>query len=76
MSTRVINKRVGVLGKGVGVANLSPHDCRRYWTTAAIKGGSDLKRVQEGGGWKSPHMPLQYDSRGASANRGIHLAHS
>ena len=74
MSTRAINKRVSVLGKGVGIATLSPHDCRHYWTTAAIRGGSDIKSVQEGGGWKSPHMPLQYASRGAIANAGIHLA--
>ena len=74
MSTRAINKRVGVLGKAIGIVNLSPHDCRHYWTTAAIRGGSDIKSVQEGGGWKSPHMPLQYASRGAIANEGIHLA--
>src|SRR5688500_11269370 len=74
MSTRAINKRVGVLGNGVGIANLSPHDCRHYWTTAAIRGGSDIKSVQEGGGWKSPHMPLQHASRGAIASEGIRLA--
>ncbi len=74
MSVRAINKRVGLLGKGVGVSNLSPHDCRHYWTTAAIRGGSDIKSVQEGGGWKSPHMPLQYANRAAIANEGIKLA--
>ena len=73
MSTRAINKRVGVLGNAIGLTNLSPHDCRHYWTTAAIHGGSDIKSVQEGGGWKSPHMPLQYASRGAIANEGIRL---
>ncbi len=36
MSTRAINKRVGVLGTAAGIAKLSPHDCRHYWTTAAI----------------------------------------
>ena len=74
MSVRAINKRVGILGKTVGVMNLSPHDCRHYWTTAAIRGGSDIKSVQEGGGWKSPHMPLQYANRAAIANEGITLA--
>jgi integrase len=49
MSTRAINKRVGVLRKVIGIANLSPHDCRHCWTTAAIRGGSDIKSVQEGG---------------------------
>ncbi len=74
MSVRAINKRVGFLGKAVGLAGLSPHDCRHYWTTAAIRGGSDIKSVQEGGGWKSPHMPLQYANRAAIANEGIKLA--
>lgn len=74
MSIRAINKRVGLLGQAVGLSNLSPHDCRHYWTTAAIRGGSDIKSVQEGGGWKSPHMPLQYANRAAIANQGIKLA--
>src|SRR5688500_6629603 len=69
-----INKRVGVLGRAVGIANLSPYDCRHYWATAAIRGVSDIKRVQKGGGWQSAHMPLQYASRGAIANEGIRLA--
>lgn len=74
MSVRAINKRVEILGARVGVVNLSPHDCRHSWTTAAIRGGSDIKSVQEGGGWKSPHMPLQYANRAAIANEGIKLA--
>ncbi len=74
MSVRAINKRVGILGNVVGAGHLSPHDCRHYWTTAAIRGGSDIKSVQEGGGWKSPHMPLQYANRAAIANEGIKLA--
>ncbi len=78
MSVRAINKRVGMLGKATGVVNLSPHDCRHYWTTAAIRGGSDVKSVQEGGGWKSPLLRgrrglLGLCKSGAAVGNGIKI---
>ena len=57
MSTRAINKRVGVLGTAIGIVNLSPHDCRHCWTTAAIRGGSDIKSAQKGGGLVAGRPP-------------------
>ncbi|GAC1547761.1 MAG: hypothetical protein NVS2B7_23480 [Herpetosiphon sp.] len=73
MDKRAVNKRVALLGAAVGVPRLSPHDCRHTWATIAVRNGSDLKRVQDGGGWKSPHMPLRYAQRAAIANEGIRL---
>jgi integrase len=58
MSERAITDRVRVLGEDIGLSGLSAHDCRHYWATAAIKGGTDIKSLQDAGGWSSPAMPL------------------
>lgn len=73
MSTRAITKRVAVLGQRIGLKGLSAHDCRHYWATAAIKGGTDTKSLQDAGGWSSPAMPLRYAESGAIANKGVKL---
>jgi integrase len=74
MTTGAINKRVGVLGAQLGLLGLSPHDCRHYWATRATRGGTDLKSLQDAGGWKSPAMPLRYVASQAIANQGVKLA--
>ncbi|PLS83220.1 MAG: hypothetical protein CYG59_01850 [Chloroflexi bacterium] len=74
MTTGAINKRVGFLGAQIGLAGLSPHDCRHYWATSATRGGTDLKSLQDAGGWKSPAMPLRYVESQAIANQGVKLA--
>ncbi|MDP9313853.1 MAG: site-specific integrase [Chloroflexota bacterium] len=74
MTTGAINKRVGFLGAPVGLVGLSPHDCRHYWATSATRGGTDLKSLQDAGGWKSPAMPLRYVESQAIANQGVKLA--
>ncbi len=74
MTTGAINKRVGFLGAQIGLASLSPHDCRHYWATSATRGGTDLKSLQDAGGWKSPAMPLRYVESQAIANQGVKLA--
>ena len=74
MTTGAINKRVGFLGGQIGMAGLSPHDCRHYWATRATRGGTDLKSLQDAGGWKSPAMPMRYVESQAVANKGVHLA--
>lgn len=73
MSTRRVNKLVAYLGLAVGIEGLSPHDCRHYWATAAVKNGTDIKSLQEAGGWKSPAMPLRYVERAKIANEGVKL---
>ncbi len=74
MTAGAINKRVGFLGEQIGVHGLSPHDCRHYWATSATRGGTDLKSLQDAGGWKSPAMPLRYVESQAIANKGVRLA--
>lgn len=43
------------------------------WATAAVRNGTDLKDLQEAGGWNSPAMPLWYINVGTVANAGVRL---
>ena len=79
---RVIGARLKVHPTGRGqqadtplhpLAELSPHDCRHYWATMAIRSGADLRAVQEAGGWASAVMPLRYAQAQSIANDGIRL---
>jgi integrase len=74
MTTGAINKRVGLLGEQIGLPGLSPHDCRHHWATSATRGGTDLKSLQDAGGWKSPAMPMRYVESQAVANKGVRLS--
>ncbi len=62
ITTRAINKRVGVLGEVLGITQkrLSPHDLRHFFTFDALEHGLPLDLVQGIGGWTSPYMPLLY----------------
>jgi integrase len=73
MSERAITDRVRVLGEAIGLVGLSAHDARHYWATAAIKGGTDIKALQDAGGWNSPVMPLRYAESNKIANQGVKL---
>jgi site-specific recombinase XerC len=73
MTTRAINLRVGELGRRCGIANLGPHDCRHAWATTAIQSGTDIKSLQDAGGWASPHMPLRYAAAAEIANEKVRL---
>jgi integrase len=73
MTTREINRRVGQLGKAIGIGKLSPHDCRHYFATAAVRGGTDIKALQEAGGWSSIAMPARYVQAATIANEGVKL---
>ena len=73
MTAGAINKRVGFLGAKIGLLGLSPHDCRHYWATSATRGGTDLKSLQDAGGWKSPAMPMRYVESQVVANKGVRL---
>lgn len=70
MTTNGINKRVGELGKAIGIANLSPHDCRHHLITEEVRKGTDTKTLQLIGGWSSPSMALKYAQAGEIANSG------
>ncbi len=73
MSAQALNALVGKLGRAAGLARLSPHDCRHFWASAALRNGSDLASLQHAGGWASPAMPLRYAEERAIANEGIRL---
>ena len=73
MNVRAINDRVGILGKRIGVDALSPHDCRHYWATEAMKHNTSIDRLQEAGGWSSATMPLRYANKARKANEGVKL---
>ncbi len=73
MTIGAINKRVRFLGELIGLRGLSPHDCRHYWATSATRGGTDIKSLQDAGGWKSPSMPMRYVESQAVANKGVKL---
>ncbi|SRR5579885_199259 len=75
ISTRTINARIGTLGARLAkVENLSPHDMRHFWATLAVRNGTDIKSLQDAGGWSSPAMPLRYAASARIANAGVKLA--
>ncbi|MBA2681931.1 MAG: tyrosine-type recombinase/integrase [Ktedonobacteraceae bacterium] len=65
ITTRAVNKRVGVIGDLLGFKErrLSPHDLRHFFTFDALEHGLSLDLVQAIGGWTSPYMPLLYAKR-------------
>ena len=73
MSERAITDRVRELGERIGVKGLSAHDCRHDWAKSAVK-ASDIKSLQQAGGWSSPAMPLRYADDAAIANEGVKLS--
>jgi integrase len=73
MSARAINKRVAVLGLSAGLTSLSPHDCRHYWATVLSRKGTQIRALQDAGGWSSPAMPLRYAESARIANEGAEV---
>lgn len=65
--------RVNLLGKEVGIENLSPHDLRHYWTFDALDNGTSIDRVQSAGNWTTPSMVLKYAKRHGIANEGVEI---
>ena len=74
ISTRTISARLATLGVKLGLTSLSPHDGRHYWATEAIRHGTDIKSLQDAGGWSTPIMPLRYAESSKIANAGVKLA--
>lgn len=74
MSERAITDRVRVLGEAIGVKGLSAHDCRHDWTKDAIRSGTDIKSIQQAGGWSGSAMVLRYADDAKIANEGVKLS--
>jgi integrase len=74
LTVRAINQRVNQLGQAIGLANLSPHDCRHFGATQA---GNDprvsLAALMQWGGWDSPTSAARYIDRGQADNDGVSL---
>ncbi|GCF11778.1 tyrosine-type recombinase/integrase [Dictyobacter arantiisoli] len=70
MNTSGVNKRVGELGRAIGVDDLSPHDLRHYLITSEAAKGTDSNTLQQIGGWSSPAMALKYMTASEVANDG------
>lgn len=73
MSIRAIFNRVRILGRKIGLADLSPHDCRHTWATLASRAHTPLERLMDAGGWASYAMPLRYIESNEIANEGVSL---
>jgi len=68
-----IQERVRVIGRAVGIPNLSPHDCRHNFSDRAARNGATLDALMQAGGWTNYQTPLGYLKRRAIANDGIKL---
>jgi integrase len=73
LSIRAIFSRVRLLGMQIGLADLSPHDCRHTWATLASRAHTPLERLMDAGGWASYAMPLRYIQSNEIANEGVML---
>src|SRR5260370_10218430 len=73
MSELAITDRVRELGERIGVKGLSAHDCRHDWAKDAIK-QTDIKSLQQAGGWPSSAMPLRYADDAKIANERVKLS--
>jgi integrase len=62
-----------VLGQTARLEGLSPHDCRHYWATVLSRKGTQIRALQDAGGWSSPAMPLRYAESARIANDGAEV---
>ncbi|SRR6266581_241163 len=68
-----VQERVRTIGELVGIAGMSPHDCRHSWATRAARHGTPLERLKQAGGWSNIQTPLRYIKDNAIANEGVLL---
>lgn len=73
MKDRSITDRVRVLCEKVGIQGASAHDGRHAFVTFAIANGTNLKVLQDAGGWSSIAMPARYAESQKIANEGVKL---
>ena len=71
ITARSIADRVKELGENLGIQGLSPHDCRHYWATDAVKNGTSLTDLRDAGGWNSLAMPSHYVAAAEISNQGV-----
>lgn len=71
MSTTSISERVRTLGEEIGIAGLSAHDCRHYWTSYHVNSGKPLNQIRQAGGWSTLAMVQRYAEESAIANDGL-----
>lgn len=70
MTERAIIHRVGALGKVIGVAGVSPHDCRHFWATFWARKTSPFQ-LKQAGGWASYATVDRYVEASKIANEGM-----
>jgi integrase len=80
MRANTVFDRVKVLGGRVlgpdgsyPLERLSPHDCRHYWATQALRHDTMTEALRRVGGWSSAAMPLLYALEAEVANEGVPL---
>lgn len=76
IAERTIAHLVKRLGAAIGLEKLSPHDCRHYYATDAIRNGTDVKSLQDALGHSSPAMSLRYAESAKVANEKVKLSAS
>ena len=69
-ATRSLARRVELLGKKIGIPNLSPHDGRHFWATNEARHETSPDKMMAGGGWKTPNMAIRYIAKEGIANTG------
>lgn len=78
LSERSASERVRVLGARLGVAHLSAHSCRRFWTrfhrARADRGEVNLLAVKQAGGWATWAMLEEYAGENDVANAGLQVS--
>jgi len=65
-------KTVKALGREIGI-EISCHDCRHYYATAAHRAGSSSLDIMRAGGWASPAMLSRYIEPDQIQNINIRL---
>jgi integrase len=73
VSERNLSERVRTIGRRIGIANLSAHDCRHSWATRAVAAGTEAFALRDAGGWSSLAMPSRYVEAAAIANERVKL---
>jgi integrase len=69
-ATKSLARRVELLGRKIGIPNLSPHDGRHWWATNEARHETTPDKMMAGGGWKTPNMAIRYIAREGIANTG------
>lgn len=74
IAERTIAHIVAKIGAAIGLEHLSPHDCRHYVATDALRNGTDVKSLQGLLGHSSPAMSLKYAELAKVANKDVKLS--